>query len=196
MAIIGKTFRTAREHHGWSLSEAAARTRIKVQHLEAMERDDFSGMAAAAYAKGFIRIYAETLGVDTAPLVEAFQRDHAAPVERPANLLPMSERARDAVRWREAVLKALQDAGRVAQGWARALGRMDRQQVRLVALIAGLVIVLGVGLRIGRRIRARRADRVAAGKPVVEQTLPGDLLWRLPEPYVDRDMDLEGGGAR
>ena len=33
-------------------------------------RGDFSQFAAATYARGFIRIYADCLGVDPAPLLE------------------------------------------------------------------------------------------------------------------------------
>jgi len=76
---IGQTFRTAREQKKVTASVAAKGTRIKIQVIEAMENDDFSVIAAPAYAKGFIRIYAEYLGLDPEPLVAEYVRLHAPP---------------------------------------------------------------------------------------------------------------------
>ena len=93
METIGQTFKTAREKKRVSLSQAAARTRIKVQILEGMERNDFSPIPAPAYAKGFIRMYADFLGLESGPLVNAYVAEHqnkpaskgerAAPVPAP-----------------------------------------------------------------------------------------------------------------
>jgi cytoskeletal protein RodZ len=85
MADIGQTFRAAREGKKVSCSQAAAATRMKVQHIEALERGDFSYMAAPAYAKGFIRLYADYLGLDPEPLIREYMERHA-PAERPSLL--------------------------------------------------------------------------------------------------------------
>lgn len=78
METMGQQFRAARERKGMTLSRAAALTRIKIQHLEMMERDDFSAMPAPAYAKGFIRMYATFLGLDSVPLVQEYNDVHLA----------------------------------------------------------------------------------------------------------------------
>lgn len=67
---IGRQLREARERKGVSLSEAAAATRIKPTQLEAMERGDFSSMAAPLYLKGFIKIYSKYLHLDTESLIQ------------------------------------------------------------------------------------------------------------------------------
>jgi len=112
METIGQTFKTAREKKRVSLSQAAARTRIKVQILEGMEKDDFSPIPAPAYAKGFIRMYAEFLGLESGPLVNAYVAEHqnkpgpkagrvtSAPAPAPApepEKAPSSEPEADAV---------------------------------------------------------------------------------------------------
>ena len=79
----------AREARGVTHSDAASVTNIKVQHIEAIERDDFSPFAAPAYAKGFIRIYADYLGLDSGPLVKQYTAAHDAPV--PPRLLKPEE---------------------------------------------------------------------------------------------------------
>lgn len=86
MATLGQTLKEARLKKKLTASEAARGTRIKIQHIDAIERDDFTSIAAAAYAKGFIRIYADFLGLDSAPLVQEYMDKHA-PAER-APLLP------------------------------------------------------------------------------------------------------------
>lgn len=86
METMGQKFRAAREKKKLNISKAAALTRIKVQHLEMMENDDFSKMPAPTYAKGFIRIYASFLGLDPVPLVEEYVDRHLNPSDedRPA----------------------------------------------------------------------------------------------------------------
>ena len=72
MGTLGHKFKAAREHKNVTLSQAAAVTRLKIQNLEAMERDDFSKIPAPAYAKGFIKLYAEYLGLDPAPMIKEY----------------------------------------------------------------------------------------------------------------------------
>ncbi len=82
METIGQIFRAAREKKQVTPSQAAAATRMKVQHVEALERNDFSKMAAPTYARGFIKLYAEYLGLDPAPLLQQYA-DYYAPGKRP-----------------------------------------------------------------------------------------------------------------
>jgi cytoskeleton protein RodZ len=77
---VGQSLRDARERKGLTLSEAAAQTKIKLSQLEAMERDDFSSMAAPLYVKGFVRLYAKVLGLDPAPLIDSMFATPAEPV--------------------------------------------------------------------------------------------------------------------
>lgn len=76
MESMGQKFRAAREKKKMNVSKAAAFTRIKMQHIEMMENDDFSKMPAPTYAKGFIRIYASFLGLDPVPLVQEYVDQH------------------------------------------------------------------------------------------------------------------------
>ncbi|HMP73407.1 MAG TPA: helix-turn-helix domain-containing protein, partial [Kiritimatiellia bacterium] len=83
MHTLGQQFRQAREEQGLTLSKAASLTRIKIQHLTDMEDDNFSRMPAPAYAKGFIRMYADLLGLDPVPLVEEYVHLHLQPPPPP-----------------------------------------------------------------------------------------------------------------
>ncbi len=93
METLGQKLQAARTAKKLTASEAAKGTRIKIQHIQAMERDDFSAIPAPAYAKGFIKIYAEYLELDPAPLIEEYLDAHAPKARAP--LMPAEEEQED-----------------------------------------------------------------------------------------------------
>jgi len=72
MGTLGATLRNARLAKGVTASQAGLATHIKVQIIDGLENDDFASIAAPIYGKGFIRIYADYLGVDSVPLIEEY----------------------------------------------------------------------------------------------------------------------------
>lgn len=60
----GDTLREAREAQGLSLAEVAARTRIPVRQLEAVEKGDYAALPSITYSVGFAKAYARAVGVD------------------------------------------------------------------------------------------------------------------------------------
>lgn len=77
--MLGEKLKSARIARGMTASEVAAETRMKVQMVEALENEDFSQVAATIYGKGFIRLYAEQVGLDSAPLIEEYLTRFVAP---------------------------------------------------------------------------------------------------------------------
>src|SRR5918995_1236761 len=73
LRTIGEALRSAREAQGKSLDDAAVATRIRSSYLEALEEERFGDLGGNVYAKGFLRSYAGYLGVDPAPLLEAYR---------------------------------------------------------------------------------------------------------------------------
>lgn len=84
-AAIGRTFQNTREAQGISIYEAAEDTKINAQTLREMEEGDFSGIPAPVYARGFIRTYADYLGLDAAEMVRKYasHRREAVPFSVP-----------------------------------------------------------------------------------------------------------------
>ncbi len=76
MTSIGEQLKEAREAKGVSPSEAAESTRIKVQLIRFMEENAFESMGAPIYVKGFIKLYAQYLEVDAAPLVQCYKEQY------------------------------------------------------------------------------------------------------------------------
>lgn len=53
-------------------SDVAENTRMMVQVVESLEREDFRRIAAPIYGRGFIKLYAELLELDPEPLIRDF----------------------------------------------------------------------------------------------------------------------------
>lgn len=80
---IGDTLRDARQQRGLSLEDAAAETRIRATHLAALEQEEFARLGGDVYVRGFIRSYAKLLGLDPAPLLEAYGGGATRPAASP-----------------------------------------------------------------------------------------------------------------
>jgi cytoskeletal protein RodZ len=72
MESIGDTLREARRGKRASLEDAARSTKIKLDILEKLEADEFDRLAAPMYTKGFLKLYADYLGLDSQQIVDAY----------------------------------------------------------------------------------------------------------------------------
>ncbi|HEY0581765.1 MAG TPA: RodZ domain-containing protein [Chloroflexota bacterium] len=73
MWTLGETLRQARLDKGVSLADAARETRIRRGYLEALEAEDPAALPPAVYTRGFLRTYAEYLGLNAQAMVDLFQ---------------------------------------------------------------------------------------------------------------------------
>ena len=80
---LGHNLRKARESRKLTASQVAVATHMKVQTVEAIEQEDFSGMPAAIYCKGFIKLYAEYMGMDPDPLTREYVERFVEPPPPP-----------------------------------------------------------------------------------------------------------------
>ncbi len=77
-ARAGEELREARLALGVTLEEAAERLRIRRPYLQALEEGRLSDLPGAAYAVGFLRTYAQALGLDAEAMIRPFQERGAA----------------------------------------------------------------------------------------------------------------------
>ncbi|HEX6791985.1 MAG TPA: helix-turn-helix transcriptional regulator [Candidatus Krumholzibacteria bacterium] len=61
---VGEILRTAREARKLSVEQVNRETKISVQTVRSLEQDDFGAFPSETYLKGFVRTYAEFLGLD------------------------------------------------------------------------------------------------------------------------------------
>ena len=66
---IGAALKAAREARQLTLAQVAETTRVRPHYLQALENDDISAIPSAAQARGFLKLYAEFLGLDLSTLI-------------------------------------------------------------------------------------------------------------------------------
>jgi cytoskeleton protein RodZ len=72
---IGSQLRQRREEQSLSLEQVAQATRIRVHYLEALEADNFELLPSAAQVRGFLRVYADYLKLNSNELIGALETD-------------------------------------------------------------------------------------------------------------------------
>jgi hypothetical protein len=61
---IGNSLQEARERQGLGYPEIELATKIRAKYIRALEEEDFTAIPGDAYIRGFLRTYAEYLGLD------------------------------------------------------------------------------------------------------------------------------------
>ena len=72
MFEIGNSLREARLRRGTDFAQAELHTKIRGKYLRALEDEQFELLPAQTYVKGFLRTYAEYLGLDGQLYVDEF----------------------------------------------------------------------------------------------------------------------------
>lgn len=65
---IGARLKAAREERGLTLDDIATKTRVPIRHLNAIEKGDWDSLPAITYSVGFVRSYANVVGLNGAEL--------------------------------------------------------------------------------------------------------------------------------
>ncbi len=74
-ARVGAELRAARQRLGWNLPDVANGLRIRLVYLEAIEEGHLSELPGNAYAMGFVRTYANSLGLDPDEVARRFRAE-------------------------------------------------------------------------------------------------------------------------
>lgn len=89
---IGPTLLEARTQRGLSLDDAEQATKIRKRYIEGLERDDYTVLPDAVYVQGFLKTYANYLGLDGEEISGRLKKRRAPRRERQItqNLSPKS----------------------------------------------------------------------------------------------------------
>src|SRR5262245_26919303 len=74
MTNFGASFKKAREFRGITLDQIAKETRISTRFLAAIEDEEFHLLPGGVFNRGFIRSYAERVGLDPDQAVADYER--------------------------------------------------------------------------------------------------------------------------
>lgn len=76
MKTVGEILKNARLRHNLTRREIAKKTKINLRYLKALERNDYLKLPESAFVKGFIRNYANAVGLDPQQALAVFRRDY------------------------------------------------------------------------------------------------------------------------
>ena len=86
---VGAFLREARENTGRSVADVASTLRIRAKFLHAIEDGRYGDLPGPTYAVGFIRSYADYLGLDTAALLAQFKTESSGVEAQPELEFPV-----------------------------------------------------------------------------------------------------------
>ncbi|MEJ5314063.1 MULTISPECIES: RodZ domain-containing protein [Anaerolinea] len=90
MLSVGERLRQNRLEKNLTLEQASQATRVRVHYLEALERDDLEALPSRVQAKGFLRLYADFLGL---PVEEVLAQWEGKPLPMSAEAVPPPTKA-------------------------------------------------------------------------------------------------------
>lgn len=156
---VGEFFRQVRETKGLTLDEVAIKTRIHPEYLKALEESNFAKLPEQVFAKGFVRSYARSLGLDEDDAMRRFAVSAGTFYDKHEERERLRQQQVEDERKRKANRKAVIAAAGVA-----VLGL-----VLLLTREQGSVSVMRPDVDAGRTKAAREADRRAK-----TETAPAD----------------------
>jgi cytoskeleton protein RodZ len=82
MESVGEFFKQVRETKGLTVDEVASKTRIRTDFVKALEDGNFAKLPDQVFAKGFVRSYARSLGLDEEDAIHRFIQSAGAFYEK------------------------------------------------------------------------------------------------------------------
>src|SRR4051812_38383148 len=83
MFEIGNSLREARVRQQLELGEIELATKIRSRYLQALEEESFDALPAQTYVKGFLRTYADYLGLDGQLYVDEYNSRYSVGEDEP-----------------------------------------------------------------------------------------------------------------
>ena len=164
MSTVAEQLRQAREAQNLTLQQVGETTKIRTDHLRALEEGDFDVFSAPVYIRGFVRCYATLLKLDVPRIMAAIEAE-LAETKKFSEPPPLTDR-------RRGVLDFL-------------MLQLSRIDWRKGAVVLGILAVVGIVGSIYLAVRYHRpTDPLAGLKPGIyhgTQALSGQTL-PLPPP--------------
>lgn len=171
MPTVAEQLRRSREAQGLTVAHMAEVTKIKSDHLRALESGNYDVFTAPVYIRGFVRCYASSLKLDVTQVMHSVDAELAqtARFSAPPSLTGQSDGILDLLMYQLSKLR-----------WQA-----------ILPILAGLALIVGVwwGMRLWQNQRSR--DPLANLEPGYYQPPVRQTLDYLPPPAPSRS-----GGPR
>ena len=107
MESIGEFFKQVRETKGLTIDEVASKTRIRTDFVKALEDGNFAKLPDQVFARGFVRSYARSLGLDEDDAIHRFAQSAGAYYDKQVERERLKVRQAEEERKRQANRKAV-----------------------------------------------------------------------------------------
>jgi cytoskeleton protein RodZ len=107
MESIGEFFKQVRETKGLTIDEVASKTRIRTDFVKALEDGNFAKLPDQVFARGFVRSYARSLGLDEEDAIHRFTQSAGAYYDKQVERERLKVRQAEEERKRQANRKAV-----------------------------------------------------------------------------------------
>jgi cytoskeleton protein RodZ len=182
-AKIGPVLEKARKDKGLTLDEVEQATKIRKRYLAGLEREDFGVLPDAVYAQGFLKTYANYLGLDGEELSREL-KDQRRPRRERGIAYGVPE-------------KSDFDRPLINPGELAASGRRrtipGTTILTLLAALLALAAVVGVLYYVGRGAQIS-GENPSPSPPSEEQAADGSKPEAGGAPEADKESDKESGG--
>ncbi len=159
---IGRILQQKRKEQGLSLEEVERATKIRKRYLDGLEREDYAVLPDWVYAQGFLKTYANFLGLDGEALSRRLKSRTKPRRERGINYKSEPERG-----FEEPLI-----APTGLQGTQKRRFPTSAVVTLLVALLV-LAVVIGALYFVGRGVEASRPDGASPEQPAEKQPEQG-----------------------
>ncbi|MFS2011387.1 RodZ domain-containing protein [Azospirillum sp. CT11-132] len=175
---VSETLRATRMAHGYDLRDVATMLRIRYPYLLAIEEGRYQELPGSTYAIGFLRSYAECLGLDPDMVVTRYKEEAAGTVRRQELYLP-TPAAEGRASGGTLLLGTLVLAGIVYGGWYY-LSATDRSVADLVPVLPDRLVSLLDGVPAKPAEQAPDQSATAPGQPTAAPEAPAPVIAPAP----------------
>jgi transcriptional regulator with XRE-family HTH domain len=186
-AKIGHALEKARMERGLTLDEVESATKIRKRYLAGLEREDFGVLPDAVYAQGFLKTYANYLGLDGEELSRELKDRRKPRRERTVTYSAPKSSEFD---------RPLINPGELSEsGGHRTIPRTTI--LTLLAALLALATVVGVLYYVGRGVQIS-GENPAPSPPAGKKQQPaadGSKEEAAGPPEAENDKEGAGGGG-
>lgn len=188
MEPIGQKLKAAREKQKMTAADVAKAVRAKTEYITAIEKNEFHKLIAPIYARGFIKLYAQCVRLDYAPLLRQFDDGESSEEHPPARqeqklqtrkVTPMPKKRRLVRVNLRGLMTAigrikLPDISRLKIPALKPVELPGKKWLALIIAAAFLIIILPIFVR-----------HIASSDAKIQISPAGRWLADPPEPYLE-----------
>ena len=164
MATVAEQLRRAREEQNLNVYQVAEITKIKTDHIRALEAGTYDSFSAPVYIRGFVRTYAKALKLDVARITSDLESE-LSKTEKFAEPPPLVEKEKTPVDF-----------------FMLQLSKLNWRMLAPVAVLAVLLVLMVAGFRACKGHRKTPEDPLKdLGPGLYQPKQAGDKL-PLPAP--------------